>query len=149
MRRNRAVSTTLSYVLTLAIATLLITGLIIAGGGYIDTQREQVIRDELTVVGQQVAADVERVDRLARAGDGASTVSLNKTVSNSVTGAKYELRLNPDDSTLVLTSSSPEITVRVGITNQTALGESTARGGAIQIWYNDTGSRSRLEVRNV
>jgi len=141
----RAVSTTLSYVLTLAIATLLITGLIIAGGSYVDTQREQVIRDELTVVGQQLASDVQRADRLVRAGNGSTTVSMNRTFSNRVTGEPYRVSLNPSNRTLVLNTTTPEVTVRVGISNETHLKDTEARGGDIQIRYDG----GKLEVRNV
>ncbi|MDS0282984.1 DUF7266 family protein [Haloarcula onubensis] len=149
MSDARAVSTTLGYVLALAIATLLITGLIIAGGSYVDTQREQVIRDELTVVGQQLAADVERADRLVRAADtdSAVTVRVNRTFSNTVTGAHYRLTLVPGDGTLVLNTTSPDVTVRVPITNETALGASSARGGPVQIRYD--GTDDHLEVRDV
>jgi len=149
MHRTRAVSTTLSYVLTLAIATILITGLIIAGGGYVDSQRQQVIRDELTVVGQQLAADIERADRLVRAGDNRTNmkVRVNQSFSNTVTGAPYEITLDASQSELILNTSRPEVTVRVGITNGTDLGESTVLGGDLQIRYNETGRH--LEVRNV
>ena len=149
MSDTRAVSTTLSYVLTLAIATLLITGLIIAGGSYVDTQREQVIRDELTVVGQQLAADVERVDRLVRASDtdNSVTVAVNRTFSNRVTGESYRLTLVPSDQAFVLNTTSPDVTVRVGIANETALGASSARGGVVQIRYDEVDDH--LEVRDV
>ncbi|MBX0284869.1 DUF7266 family protein [Haloarcula salinisoli] len=144
----RAVSTTLSYVLALAIATLLITGLITAGGTYVDSQREQVIRDELRVVGQQIAADVERSDRLVRAADSDDpTITLNRTLSNRVTGASYELTLVPSDQTLVVNTTRPDVTVRIGLTVETPLGATSARGGDIQIRY-DQGA-DHLEVRNV
>jgi hypothetical protein len=148
MRDARAVSTTLGYVLSLAIATLLITGLIIAGGSYVETQREQVIRDELTVVGQQLASDIERVDRLVRAGaDGTVSVSVNQTFSNSVTGSSYRIDLDADDRTVVLSTPNPEVTVRVGIANVTALGDSSVGGGAVQITYDE--GDEHLEVQDV
>jgi len=148
MSDRRAVSTTLSYVLSLAIATVLITGLILAGGGYIDSQREQVIRDELIVTGQQLAADIERVDRLVRAGNTSSvTVTMNRSFSNRVTGASYQLTVMPGAQTLVLNTTRPEVIVRVGLASETDLGKSQVRGGEIQIEYNQ--SREHLEVRDV
>jgi len=149
MSDARAVSTTLSYVLSLAIATLLITGLITAGGSYVDTQREQVIRDELTVIGQQLAADVERADRLVRAGNpgpgNSVTVTLNRTLSNRVTGESYDITLVPSEEAIVLNTTQPDVTIRIGIANQTNLASSSARGGDIQIRY----ASDKLEVRNV
>ena len=145
----RAVSTTLGYVLALAIATLLITGLITAGGSYVDSQREQVIRDELTVVGQQLAADIERADRLVSAGDTDSsmTVSVNKTLSRRVTGANYHVTLEPGERDLKLNTTRPDVTIRIGLANETALGASSADGGTIQIRYDQSGEH--LEVRDV
>jgi len=146
MHKSRAVSTTLGYVLTLAISTLLITGLIAAGGSYIETEREQVITDELTVIGQQLASDVERTDRLVRAADGSSpTVQLNKTFSDQVTGTSYRISLG--SSEVVLTWFDPEITVSIQVNSQTDLGDSTADGGPIQVWYDD--ADGELEVRDV
>jgi len=149
MTDRRAVSTTLSYVLSLAIATVLITGLIIAGGSYVDSERKNVIRDELTVIGQQFASDIERADRLVRAGDSRSNmnVHVNQSFSDTVTGTPYEITLDASQSELILNTSRPEVTVRVGITNGTDLGESTVLGGDLQIRYNETGRH--LEVRNV
>jgi hypothetical protein len=149
MSDTRAVSTTLSYVLALAIATLLVTGLIIAGGGYVDSQREQVVRDELTVVGQQLAADVERADRLVRAGDTDSsmTVTVNQTFSNRVTGTNYRMRLVPSEQELVLNTTRPDVSVRIGLNSETDLGASTVGGGTVQIRYDE--ADDHLEVRDV
>jgi len=149
MSETRAVSTTLGYVLSLAIATLLITGLIIAGGSYVETQRDKVIRDELTVVGQQLAADIERADRLVRAGDTDNPVvlSVNQTFSNSVTGSTYTVGLDESRSSVVLNTSRPEVSVRVGVTTETALSDSTVSGGTIRISY-DAGDE-HLEVQDV
>ncbi|WP_324662756.1 DUF7266 family protein [Haloarcula sediminis] len=147
MSDARAVSTTLSYVLALAIATVLITGIIVAGGSYVDSQREQVIRDELTVTGQQLAADIERADRLVRAADtdGDVTVRTNQSSSNSVTGAPYRITLDSSTDTLVLNTTNPDVTVRVGLAVETPLAERTILGGDVQVRY--TGSK--LEVRDV
>ena len=145
MSDARAVSTTLSYVLSLAIATLLITGLIIAGGTYVDSQREQVIRDELTVTGQQIASDIERADRLVRAGDSGVTVRTNQSFSNTVTGAPYRVTLNDTADTVVLNTTSPDVTVRVGLAVETDLADSSVLGGDLQVRYTGSG----LEVRNV
>ncbi|KPN31415.1 hypothetical protein SY89_02161 [Halolamina pelagica] len=66
---DRAVSTTLAYTLTLSITAVLVSGLLIAGGGLIEDQREAITRDELTVSGQQLAGGLEDADRLAGAAE--------------------------------------------------------------------------------
>ena len=147
MSRTRAVSTTLGYVLTLAIAALLVTGLIAAGGDYVETERDKVVRDELTVIGQQLAADVERADRLVRAAEtsGAVTVRLNQTFTDTVTGTTYRISLDPSGPSVVVDSLKPDITVTTPVRTETPLRDTTVGGGPVQVVYDG----GRLEVRNV
>ena len=60
---DRAVSTTLGYVLSLAIASILISGLMLATAGFVEGQREQVIRSELEVVGDRTGRRRRRTRR--------------------------------------------------------------------------------------
>lgn len=62
---DRGTSTTLSYVLTLSIATVLVGGLIVAGSTFVKDNREEVIRQELQVIGEHIASNIEQVDRYA------------------------------------------------------------------------------------
>jgi hypothetical protein len=147
MREDRAVSTTLGYVLALGISAILITGLITAGGNYVEEERDQVVRDQLSVIGQQVAANAERADRLVRAADSSSspTVRINQSFSERVTGTTYRIRFADSPNTVVVESVDPEIEVRIRATTDTEFTESTAGGGPIQIRYDG----SELEVRDV
>jgi hypothetical protein len=147
MREDRAVSTALGYVLTLSIASLLVTGLLVAGSGFVEDRREQVVREELTVIGQQVGSDLARADRLVLAADssgGDLTVQLNRTYPDRVTGSPYRIAIDPPDG-VVLTASKPDITVTVSVKSDTALGPSSADGGDIQLAY-DSGN---LVIRDV
>lgn len=153
MSDGRAVSTTLSYVLTLAISALLVTGLVTAGGNYVQSEREQVIRDELTVIGQQIAADVERADRLVRAAntDDSVAVQLNQSFAASVTGSSYRISLDSSGPSVVVESIDPDISVTVEVNTETDLADTTADGGNIQIRFADTDGDSdpdALEVQN-
>ena len=148
MRRpaDRGVSTALGYVLTLSIATLLVTGLLVAGGDFVNDRREQVVRDELTVIGQQVSADLARADRMVAAADSSDpTVQVNKTYPDRVTGSTYLIGLDPANDRIILASSDPEISITIDIVHRTSLGDSTADGGTIQIAY-DSGD---LVIRDV
>lgn len=149
MRKDRAVSTTLSYTLTLAISALLVTGLIIAGGDYVDDRQEQVVRGELTVIGQQLVSDLAQVDRLAVAGSNPTTIRLNQSFPARVTGSSYRITLRPNGGNpeVELKSVDPEITVRVGFVNETSITQSTTNGGQVQVYYDSSGDE--LEVRNV
>jgi hypothetical protein len=150
MSEDRAVSSTLGYVLTLAISAILVTGLITAGGNYVANEREQVVRDQLSVIGQQVAADVERADRLVRAapaGTEPATVRINQTFGDDVTGTNYRISLDPSGSnTVVVESFDPDISVSIRVTSRTAIAESSADGGPIQIQYTDS---DELVIRDV
>lgn len=143
---RRAVSTTLSYTLTLTIATLLVTGLVIAGSDFVNDRREQVIREELEVIGQQVAADLAQGDRLVRAADSSSpTVNLIRNYPERVARTGYQLTLDTTNDEIVLKSVDPEITVTVGMKTSTSITTDTSvNGGKANIVY--TGSQ--LEVQN-
>lgn len=148
-RGDRAVSTALDYTMTLAIATVLIAGLLIASVGFVEDRREDVARDELSVVGQQVVSDLNRADRLVTAADSTGSklnVSTNQTFPDRVGGATYFVRLDPGDDRLVLESPPLDVRVTVGLDARTELGESTADGGVVRVVY--VSDDDRLEVQN-
>ena len=143
---DRGVSTTLNYVLTLSIAALLVGGLLIAGGGFVTTQRDVVIQEEMRVVGHQVASNVEQADRLVDASDGSTTVLVNQTFPDSVARSQYDVRLDADANQLILTSTSPEESVRVNVTTNTELVDSSADGGEISVEYVDADGDTDKEL---
>lgn len=131
---DRATSTTLSYVLTLSIATLLVGGLIVAGSTFVEDRREQVIRQELKVIGEHVAGNIDQVDRYARAADSLERATLNQTFPDDVTGATYDLRLvGGSDPRLFLNATQPDVSVNVNVTAQTTIADSDADGGTIVV----------------
>ena len=149
MTGERAVSPVVGYVLTLGISTLLVSGLLIAASGFVDTQREQTTESELQVIGQQVSADIAAADRLHRT-DGATDVVIERDLPDSVVGSEYTVFVRsdndgPTDVYLRLRTVRPEVTAEVGVTNETNVAESAAGGGKIEIRVTGTGS---LEVTN-
>ena len=144
--RNRAVSTTLGYALTLGITTLLITGLLVGMGGFIEDQRERAIRSELEVVGQQLAADVEAGDRFVGAGD--TDFAVQRSLPNDVVGVSYRISVVVDgmDTYLRLSTSNPAVTVEVDMALTASIAETTVTGGQVVVTY-DAGS-GNLEVRS-
>jgi hypothetical protein len=165
---DRGVSTTLGYALTLGISTLLITGLVIAGGTYIENQREQAIRTELNVLGQQVASDVQAADRLSVASDGSGIISVRRSLPDRVAGSTYTLTVVDADSTddsdpttasdvdpyLRLRSGDPEVTVTVDLA---IIGDTwpdtpePVQGGRLVVRSVDTnsdGNTDKLVVEN-
>ena len=147
MRGERAVSPVFGYVLTLGISTLLVSGLLIAATGFVDTQRELTTESELQVVGQQVSADIAAADRLHRT-DGATDVAIERGLPERVVGSQYTVFVRsdgngPTDTYLRLRTVRPEVTVEVGIASETAVVDSAAGGGKIEIRVTGAGN---LEV---
>lgn len=132
---DRATSTTLSYVLTLAIAAVLVSGLLLAGSTFVEDRREQVIRQELLVIGEHLASNVEQVDRYARANEDLAEARIEQTFPGRVTGTSYGVRLveNGMEPTLVLRSVRPRVSVEVNVSVQTTVADSNASGGRIAV----------------
>lgn len=141
---ERAVSPVFGYVLTLSVATLLVGGLLISAGGFVDDQRRNTAESELRVVGQQVSADISAADRLART-DGAEEIRVGRTIPEGVVGSPYTLEVvedgGPTSPYLELSASRPDVTVVVGIASKTNVStDGSADGGRIVVAYNQTSS---------
>lgn len=145
---TRGTSITLSYVLMFGMSTILVTGLVIAGGGFVENQREQVIRQEMTVIGNQLAGNIEQADRLTLASDeNDPVVYINETFQQDVTGSTYDVELvDGSPPQLVLNSTRPAVSVRVNVTVRTDVADSQADGGEISAVYDD--SQDALVIRS-
>ncbi|MFB6094458.1 MAG: hypothetical protein ABEJ77_05920 [Halanaeroarchaeum sp.] len=136
---ERAVSTVLGYALNLVVATLLVTGLLVAAGSLVADQRERTVRAELEVVGARLAADVETADRLARAADDGHVV-VRSDLPRQVSGVQYRLRVVEAPSPAVIaTTTDPAVRVRVPIHNVTPIAAATLRGGPVRVTWNESG----------
>lgn len=133
---RRGVSTALGYVLTLSVATLLIGGLLIGFGGFVEDQRTGTARDELRVVGQQVASGLSSADRLARVGS-PDEVRVSRQLPDSVTGSSYLIEIaDADPVRIVLRTTSPDVTVELTVHLETTLTDSTIGGGDLVVRLN-------------
>jgi len=137
---RRAASITLNYVLVLGISTILVTGLIVAGGTFVEDQRERAIEGELRIIGNHLAGNLEQVDRYvnASAGNSPDTAYVNQTFQQDVTGSTYQVELVENGGTpqLLLTSTQGDTSVRVNVTVQNPIDDgSTATGGTISTAY--------------
>lgn len=143
---ERGVSTVVGFVLTLAITSLLVVGLLVATSGFVDSQRQSTVRDELEVLGQQVAADVAAADRLVRAGG--STVAIDRPLPDDVTGVSYQISVDGGTPlTITLSTSNPDISVDVTVRTVTDVaGGTTLNGGDVEVVYDD--NADELVVQN-
>jgi len=145
--RRRAVSRTLDYTLTLAIATIVITGLFIAASDFVSDQRERVVRTELSVIGQRIATDVNSADRLVAAGRASQTdLTVHQSLPAQVTGSTYtvEVAEQHGNQWINLTTASLDVSVSVRVNTTTPLTETAIGGGEVSVVY-DSGA-NELEV---
>lgn len=144
---ERAVSTTVGYAISVAVATLLVTGLLVAGGTFLSDHREQTTRSELRVIGEQIAADISAADRLART-ENVEEVVLKRNIPQDVAGGTYTVTLTDvaTDPRLVLKTNQPDVTVEVDVVSRTPLVPSKIQGGKIRVFYDP--NTVELEVKN-
>ena len=147
---DRSVSFAVNYVLVIAITAVLITGIIIAGGSFVEDQREQVIAGEMRIIGNHVAGNLEQVDRYVRAGLGPpSDAYINQSFGTDVTGSTWSVELDERGGTsqVVVNSTRPEVSVRVNTTVQTDIDEdSYSETGKISVAYDP--SSNELVIRD-
>lgn len=151
-RDSRAVSTALGYVLGLTISALLISVMLYGVGGFVEDQREQVVREELTVVGQQLASDLTATDRLARGSpDDTTAIRIESRLPAQIANTGYSIAIEDDPGSayrLVLRTENPDVVVTVGFTAETVVDERTVSGGGLVIEYGTGATPTDLEVSN-
>lgn len=141
---NRGVSTVLGYSLNLVVATLVVTGVLVAAGSLVDSQRDQAARAEMNVVGERFTADLENADRLSRRTTGGQ-VTVESTLPDRIAGSTYEIRLQAESGNVsaIITLDASSERVGVPVNNETAIEESRHPGGTLAIRESESGS---LEV---
>lgn len=142
---DRAVSVTVNYVLTLTIATLLLSGLVVSAGGIIESESERAIQSELEVLGQKLAADIESADRLATINETEDTevesVEIETRLPTWVAGTGYTITVNETERNLELQTTSPdvEVSVEFRIRDETNVEfEQPIRGGDVLIEWKES-----------
>lgn len=151
-RDRRGVSTVVAYTLGLVITTLLLTGLVVSIGDFVQDQRERAIRSQLEVVGNLLGGDLRDHDALVlaavEAGGSPSTVTVSsdRALPDTAAGTSYVMRLEDTNSQagadiVVLSTKTPpvEVTVRLATTEIIAVRENRLTGGDVHIDF-DTSS---------
>lgn len=150
---QRAVSVTVGYILMLSVAALLLGVVLTGAGGLMESQSKQVVSDELTVVGNQLASNIQEADRLAtiaaadaEATDREGTVNLTVRLPQQVAGTGYLVEI--DDETITLSTTNPdvEVTVTHPETDRELADSDRLSGGDIRFVYNT--SDDLLEVES-
>lgn len=131
---ERGASRVLGYILSVAIATALVAGLLIATADLVDSQTETATETELQVAGDRLAAKLMQADQLAQRDPGASFV-LESDVPTDAGGQQYAVEVDmgttgdPGDERLILTSEEEGIRVTVPMTLETDVAETKTLSG--------------------
>lgn len=162
---TRAVSTVVAYTLGLVITTLLLTGLVVGIGDFVQDQRERTVRSQLDVVGSQLSSDLRDHDTLVLsavlAGGSPGSVALEseRELPDTAAGTSYVLRLentttDPGADVIVLSTDTPdvEVTVRLSTSGIIAVREARLAGGNVHVEFNTssppTGTIGELVVED-
>lgn len=141
---DRAVSVTVSYVLTLAITTALISGLLIGAGTLVDSMRDSTTRDGYEVAGHRTVGGLQSADRLAA--NGAESVELEVELPSRVAGTQYTISINnsSDPPQVVVQGEASNQQISIPFKNTTAVDAGTVGGGDILVILDSDG---KLEVQ--
>ncbi|MEF8876225.1 MAG: hypothetical protein V5A60_05880 [Haloarculaceae archaeon] len=143
---DRGVSFTLGYVLTVAIALVLVTGVLFTVGEVVRDERDEVIRGEAAVVGDQTAAAVMAVDRLAGRDAGSNaTVSLDLPDRLADQAYTVSLRTDGGDTFVVVRTRSPSVVVSTPLRTRLPVTEATVAGSRVRAVYR--GADGTLTLR--
>ncbi|WP_396613471.1 hypothetical protein ACH9L7_17765 (plasmid) [Haloferax sp. S1W] len=140
-RTDRGVSSTVNYIQVLAIATLLISGLVFVAADIVVDQHDRATTEGLTVVGTHLAAELEATDVLVRSTDGNGTVE--RTVDlPSVSGGDYTVFVSGSGPsyTLTLTTTESGHSVSVPFVSDTPVNSTRVEGESVRITYAPGGA---------
>lgn len=144
---RRAVSVTVGYILMLSVSALLLGVVLTGAGGLMESQSQQVISDELTVIGNQLAANIHEADRLAvvAAADGEGSVALTVRLPQRVAGTGYLISIGDDAITLSTSNPDVEVTVDYPETGVDLETPNQVSGGDIRLVYTTAENRMVVE----
>ncbi|ESP89624.1 DUF7266 family protein [Candidatus Halobonum tyrrellensis] len=150
---ERASSTALGYVLTLGISAILITGLLVGGGSYLEGERTAATTEGLRVHAERLAGAVGDADRLAAASSGGE-VDVEIRLPNRVAGSTYAVSVvdAPDAggrnrTALVFRAAAVEVSVRVPLSTRVGVAPAEGLpGGTVHVRY-DGGGPLRVEFQ--
>lgn len=154
---DRGVSVAVTHVLTIAITTILITGLLFSVSTLLDNQRERSAEQSMETTGERLASEIASVDRLG----GSGNESINMTIDHPrrAGGFPYSIRTENgscasssivnDTSCLVLSTNggSAAVAVPVTVRNAEAI-DGSATGGEIVIRYEEIGGNETIVIES-
>lgn len=140
---ERGVSRMFSYMLTIGIAMMLVTGLFVSGSALVENQQEETVRSQMSVVGERVAGSLEVADRLVRSPEETRELRLSRQLPSDLAGTTYTLSIDSD--TVVVREAGDDLSVETAFKTQTAVSTTSLAGGDIVIKYDTTSEELVIE----
>jgi hypothetical protein len=104
--RNRAVSVAVTHALTVAISTVLVSGLIIGAGTLLESQEQSVSEDQIEEIGSDAVTYITTFDRMNTTGDNVKMTAEPDYPDRIVGSYQYELvlseRTGPSDIEVII-----------------------------------------------
>ncbi|MWV39470.1 hypothetical protein [Natrialba sp. INN-245] len=150
---DRALSSAITHVLTMAMTTILIAGLFLSSGAMLETQTEMSTEQSLETIGERLAGEIAHVDRLADDGD---AVNITTEHPRTIAGSTYRVHpsgdcgsdplLRDDVQCLNLTTGGGGTQVLVPLPEDLEIDyDSSASSGTIEIGYDQSEDEIRLQ----
>ncbi|WP_336021738.1 DUF7266 family protein [Halobellus salinisoli] len=153
-RSDRAVSITVNYVIALSITAVLISGLLISGSGYVENERDRVVREELEVIAEQLAAGIDDADRLSRSTESPPELRVGVDLPDRVASESYRIEItelstagtDPERYELTLRSAQSDVSVTLTVSTLLEVNETSVSGGWVAIELDTGGGGETLVV---
>lgn len=139
-RRDRGVSVQVNYITSLGITTILVVGLLMTTGSFVDNQTKRAGSHELEAIGNRIATQIDEADDLAARG---GRVSVTIHQPRKVVGRAYSVRLGHGsvcsspivgtDDCLLLEAKQPGILVKVPVVNTTNVNVTSTGLGTFRV----------------
>lgn len=142
MMDNRALSVAVTHALTIAITAILLSGLLVTSGQFLDQQENRVGQDQFNKIGSDVVTHINSLDELNSSGENV-TVEIEPNYPRTVADNPYTIILAEHDQSsrsdldreffdteydLRIESDAINQPVYFPVDTDTAITESSARG---------------------
>ncbi len=139
---DRGLSTVVGYAIMLTVIAILTSGVILGVTSYVNAERTDVTRTELTVVGNHLAADLTTADTLAGTLSSEGAATLQADLTESVAGGSYRIEISETDQTqeyaIAVHSDRYDETRTVRVVTDHPVTTGTFSGGPLRISVTDT-----------
>ena len=148
---DRGASIAVTHALTLAITAILITSLILATGNFLNAQKDNVARQQLSDIGGDITLLIDRADQLNQTGSSVNA-TFETAYTDRVTGEPYTIILIPDngkrdtEATMYLNATALDISVAMQVSSDTPMVESRVRAGNPTVSLCNAGSQQNITL---